>query len=171
MLRIRRATPADAPAAAAIHVASWQHAYRGHLPDAVIARHTVASRTAAWTAWLTTPTTPQHRHHVLEVAGVVTGFAVTGPSRDDDARPDTFELFAIYLDPAHIGRGAGAALLGAALGEAAAQGARAVTLWVLDSNTRARGFYERVGFARDGREKVDAALGDARELRYRLALA
>jgi hypothetical protein len=34
--QLRPATPADAPALARAHVASWRAAYRGILPDAVL---------------------------------------------------------------------------------------------------------------------------------------
>jgi hypothetical protein len=47
-----------------------------------------------------------------------------------------------------------------------------VTLWVLDTNTRARRFYEIAGFRSDGAVKVDDRDGfRLREVRYRLPLA
>jgi RimJ/RimL family protein N-acetyltransferase len=46
-----------------------------------------------------------------------------------------------------------------------------VTLWVLDSNARARRFYEAAGFRPDGAVKVDDSHGFVlRELRYRRQL-
>lgn len=166
---IRRAEVSDAPALGALHVASWRAAYKGLLPDEVIEGFTVESRVASWTSWLTSPTTPSHRHHVLTLDGVIAGFAVTGPSRDTSDQGE-MELLAIYLAPDAWGRGHGAALLGVALGAAAGLGARTITAWVLDTNARARRFYEAMGFALDGAEKLDARIGDAREVRYRFVL-
>ncbi len=167
---IRRAVPGDARALAEIHVASWRAAYRGLLSDAVLDAQSVERRAAQWHDWLTHPTTPLHRHHALLREGVPAGFAVTAPTRDDDGDEGVFELAALYLAPDAMGQGFGAMLLGVALGEAAVCGARTVTLWVLDTNTRARRFYERMGFVADGTEKHDARI-DGRELRYRLDLA
>lgn len=46
------------------------------------------------------------------------------------------------------------------------------TLWVLESNVRARGFYATHGWAADGgAEAVDGAAGPARKLRYRRPVA
>ena len=44
-VRLRRALPADAHAVARIHVESWNVAYRGIMPDDVIARTDLAYRT------------------------------------------------------------------------------------------------------------------------------
>jgi hypothetical protein len=50
----------------------------------------------------------------------------------------------------------------------AARGCREATLWVLDTNTRARTFYERKGWAADGATQVDEVWGaTVTEVRYR----
>lgn len=166
-INVRRARLEDAAALAAIHVNSWRVAYRGMVDQSVLDELSIAARTELWKGWLTAPTTPAHRHHTLEVDGVIAGFAVTRPSVEKDAAEDAFDLAAIYLAPEYFGRGLGAPLLAVALGELAAQGARTVTLWVLEANARARRFYERWGFALDGAELYDERLR-AKELRYSL---
>ena len=45
---IRRAVAADASTVGRIHVESWNVAYRGIMPDDVIARTDLAYRTAFW---------------------------------------------------------------------------------------------------------------------------
>lgn len=45
---IRDATLDDAPAVAALHIASWRAAYRAELPAAFLATQDLAERTAVW---------------------------------------------------------------------------------------------------------------------------
>jgi ribosomal protein S18 acetylase RimI-like enzyme len=51
--------------------------------------------------------------------------------------------------------------------ELVARGVDGVSLWVLEANTPARRFYERIGFAADGTVKVfDAGGTPLSEVRY-----
>ena len=94
----------------------------------------------------------------------VVGFASTGPSRDED---EIGELYAIYVDPQDWSTGAGRALMAAAEQRLAAD-YDAALLWVLEDNPRARGFYERAGWAPDGVRKAEERFGvRAAEVRYR----
>ena len=53
----------------------------------------------------------------------------------------------------------------------ASLGYKDATLWVLDSNRRARRFYEKAGWAEDGTTKMDDSLGiTLSEVRYRIRL-
>lgn len=103
--------------------------------------------------------------------GDVVGFAFTTASRDDDGDDGTGEVVAIYAHPDAIGTGAGRELMAAAVAGLRTAGFRSATLWVLDSNTRARRFYERAGFRPDGASKTeDYAGATITELRYRRQL-
>jgi ribosomal protein S18 acetylase RimI-like enzyme len=167
---IREAVPEDARAIAEIHVRSWQATYRGLLSDEYLDGLTVEDRVeqhrlsleeprAGWTTWV-----------VDEGAGPV-GFAVTGPSEDADAGERTAELYAIYLDPERLGTGTGRRLFEHAVGDLRSRGFRAATLWVLETNERARGFYEAAGWAHDGTvtsERVDCEMRPT--VRYRVEL-
>lgn len=165
---VRPATVDDATAIGTIHVEAWRAAYRGLLPDDLLDGLSVEQRVTSWRRSLTKASEGAPRPVVIEVDHSVAGFAVAGPSRDEDAPPSTMELSALYLAPHLVGHGYGAPLLREALAPLAARGASAVTLWVLEENQRARRFYEREGFTPDGGAKVDARLR-ARELRYRRA--
>ena len=58
-----------------------------------------------------------------------------------------------------------------AIDEMRTLGFNSATLWVLDSNERGRGFYDRGGWRTDGAVKLDDSYGDPiREIRYRLEL-
>lgn len=149
----REAHVGDASAIARIHVTAWQVAYRGIMPDAVIDALSIPDRTRLWAGRLELPIRPP-RHFVSERDGVVIGWATVGIGRDPDLPPDTQELYALYLDPAHWRQGAGTELYHCAE-TAARESGRVLSLWVLDANQRARGFYERVGFTVDGVRKTD----------------
>ncbi len=170
MPRIREAGPKDARAIAEVHVRSWQAAYRGQLTDAYLDDLTVEDRLEMHRRTLE-EAREDWRTWVSEEGGTVFGFAVTGPSEDADADERTGEVYAIYLEPDRVGTGLGRALFEHAVGDLAQRGFRTVTLWVLETNERARRFYERVGWARDGAEtseRVDCEMRPT--VRYRLDL-
>jgi len=93
---------------------------------------------------------------------------VTFGPPDAASVPGAGELYAIYLDPSHWGRGYGRALMHAAERGLAEAGFEEAHLWVLDTNARARRFYEIAGWSADGGRKTEHR-GDVelREVRYR----
>ena len=72
----------------------------------------------------------------------------------------------LYGHPAHQGAGIGRSLLDASTDGLRRAGWHTATLWVLETDQRARGFYERLGWRRDG----DRTIGPPTDIRYRLAL-
>ena len=166
---VRRATPADAQAIAGVHVASWQVAYRGLFPDAVLDRLSVAERLTLWAPRLATidPTI-----WISEDDRRVTGFISVCPSRDDDARPPAFaEIAALYVHPDAWGNGCGHALCQAVLEHLRLTPAQSVIVWALTGNIRARHFYERIGFIQDdGRRDLTRFDITLPEIRYRQGL-
>ena len=167
--KVRRATPADATAIAATHVASWQVAYRGFFPDSVLNKLSVAERQELWEPRLAAST---HTIWVTEADGKVNGFLSACPSRDDDLRPPAFaEIATLYIHPSGWGKGYGHALTQTAFEHMRQTSAQTVTVWVLVANTRARHFYESVGFAADdGRKDITLFNVTLPEIRYRQSL-
>jgi ribosomal protein S18 acetylase RimI-like enzyme len=158
---IRPASPDDALAIETIRVRGWRSAYRHVFPAAELDAMPIDPE--RWRSRLVVPpfgwTTV-----VCEDSEIVIGFASTGPSRDED---ELGELYAIYVDPEAWSTGAGRALMVAAETALAADYGAAL-LWVLDDNPRARGFYERGGWAPDGVRKAEERFGvRASEVRYR----
>lgn len=169
-IRIRPAGPADALPIAEIHVATWRAAYQGVLPAEALAGLSVERRQGQWQQWLV-PAAPQRVLVAVDRAEIV-GFASFGPSRDADAGLWTGELYAMYVRPDRWGSAAGRTLWAEACAALAAGGSRAMSLWVLEQNPRARRFYEREGARADGEVKDEVLLGaPIRELRYRVALS
>lgn len=145
-----------------VRLASWRAAYGPLLPadvwddmDPVAMAERFAPRLAAG----------EPRALVAEVDAGIRGYALFGPSRDDDLS-GTDEIYAIYAHPNSWSTGVGRALMAATL----EQVRRPVTLWVLEVNARARRFYEIAGFRADGAEQQADMPGGVQlpELRYRL---
>ena len=149
MITIREAVVADAAAIARIHTDSWQHAYRGILHDAFLARISVSERTVKWTGFLENPR-PKTSTFVALNEGFIVGFCRVGASRIEGAAATASELYAIYLDPNHTGKGVGSKLHDAGLDRLRSAGFKSATLWALAENETARSFYERKGWKTDG---------------------
>ena len=81
------------------------------------------------------------------------------------------ELAAIYLVPEAWGMGVGRQLMASALAALSDAGYDEALLWVLDTNSRARRFYEAAGWQADGAVKEDSSRGFVlNEIRYRRSL-
>jgi GNAT superfamily N-acetyltransferase len=169
---VRSARPGDEPGIARVHVASWQDAYRGHMPADYLAALDVGQRAEAWRQRLPAARLSRGDVLVAMLGEDVLGFVHYGPSRDQGADPGrTGEIGAIYLRPESIGEGIGRLLMDEAVAGLAGHGYADATLWVLDANARARRFYERAGWAPDGAVLTDDSRGFAiREVRYRRSL-
>lgn len=82
--------------------------------------------------------------------GIVKGMMSWGRSEEPQGRRELCEL---YIDPCFQREGVGAGLIADFVAHAAADGMTTATLWVLEENPQARRFYEKMGFAFDGRRK------------------
>jgi len=140
------------------------------MPQAVLDGLTVEQRAARWLHTINEPGAGATL--IAEENGIVTGFCAYGPSRDHDAMDQPVgELAAIYVHPDSWGHGTGRTLCEQFLMDARQLNWHTATLWVLRDNQPARRFYERMGFAPDGAEKIDTKLIKAplHEVRYRKA--
>lgn len=145
MIALREATPDDARAIAEVHVAGWRWAYRDLIPESFIEGLTVEARERHWRETLSTSA---GRVIVAEVAGEIVGFVGFGAAEDADG--ETGEVHAIYLLDRAAGTGVGRELFSRANEELRRSGFRRAVLWVLETNERARRFYERAGWIWDG---------------------
>lgn len=135
---IRPATPADAPAIAAI----WNH-YIGHgtvtFNPVPKSRDEVAALTAA-----------PHAFFVAEQAGRILGFARHFQFRSGQGYARAAE-HTILLDPGETGRGHGRALISAVLGDAAQKGIGSMVAGVSAENAAGLAFHAAMGFGTVGR--------------------
>jgi len=155
-----------------LHVRSWQVAYRGIVPDAILDGMSIDGRRESW-AWAVAQgiadPSREARIWIVEAAGHVVGLATTRPCADADVRPGTGELHSIYLAPEAWSRGLGAALLSRAVEDLRGRGYAPLVLWVIEANARGRRFYERTGWRPDGaRQPIDFDGVPVDEIRYRI---
>jgi GNAT superfamily N-acetyltransferase len=164
-MQIRRATPEDAGAIAAIHVSSSRAAYTGLLPEESLQAFTVERRRATWHEILTAR---DAEVWIAEDGGRDVGWICVGKSRDPDAEAETAELRAMYIEPQSWRRGIGRALWGQAEAFLNSENYRRVTLWVFAENARALAFYRALGFAHDRGRDVSRDRGGVQLVEIRM---
>lgn len=167
-LIIRDAEVKDAKEIASIHVKTWQHTYKGHMPDSYLESLTIDNRSEKWQKDLESPR-PKVDIFVVTIDNKIAGFCGIGQSKDTDANKNTGEIFTMYVDHNLLRKGVGSALIEEAIKRLKTKGFNSATLWVLDSNINARKFYENKGWFIDGKTKIDKIGNfEIKEVRYRI---
>ena len=166
-LTIRRALSDDATTVAHIHVESWNVAYRGIMPDELIARTHLAYRTAFWAERIADQEWPVF---LLEENGKCIAFCQMVPTQDsDDDAARVGHIPSLHVLPQLRGHGHGRVLIDHVFAEFRRRGFAEVTLWVLEENRNARRFYEKSGFRLDGGSRSYPRT-NVPEVRYRIGL-
>ena len=146
------------------------------MPDEILDGLTIEGRERDWQGWLADG---GERVHTLlaERDGMIEAFCTLEmPSSEDE--PDAVAgIPAIYAHPDAFGRGAGPALLDAAIEAMRERGYTEAILWMLEGNRRAEAFYERRGWHRDGGRRsarypgiIFEAEAEPMEIRFRRSL-
>jgi GNAT superfamily N-acetyltransferase len=165
-MKTRPATIADANAIAALHTASWRSFYRGALSDAFLDGDSVADRTTVWSSRLLL-TSSQQLVLVTQETDELIGFACA--FLDGDPQWGTL-VDNLHVAQSHHRQGVGASLLSAVLNwSRAKRPSIPVHLWVLQSNIRARAFYEAQGGSIVGTDSWDPPGGGSPVSRFRMA--
>ena len=153
MLTIRALTAQDDLAAAAqVCVDSWQHAYRGIVPQRYLDKLSPQS-------WISVLKAYPAGSLIALLDRKIVGTCYVTFARDD-ARPDYGEIVSLYLLPGAMGKGIGRQLWQAAAEYCREQGLSGICLWTLTANTRACRFYERMGMMPSGRTRTEAIGGE-----------
>ncbi|MFH5824065.1 GNAT family N-acetyltransferase [Georgenia sp. AZ-5] len=152
--RIRPATVPDAPAIARVHLQCWRETY-GDLVPADVYADREAGGAQAWEELLAEP--GSNMTWVAERDGELVGFAMAAAEGPAAVRP--LQLRFLFVLAAEQGRRTGSHLVELAVGDAPC------FLWVVESNTRAQGFYRHQGFEADGARQAVAADGHLPEIR------
>ena len=148
-VQLRRATPEDAAALAAVEVNCWRVAYRGLMPDAYLDGLSEAEKAESWRENLLKHG-PSGRKRVWVAPGDtgITGFVRVGPVMDDS---EVGLIYLLYVLPEQWSQGVGSTLMLAGMQDLRDLAMREAVLWVLRDNLHARRFYEQLGWTPDGR--------------------
>lgn len=152
---VRAATTADSNRVATLHAMSWRHAYRDVLSGEYLASDIESDRLQLWESRLAEPT---ERQHVLlaEDSGQLLGFACVYVGEDQEWGS---YLNNIHVAPATQGKGIGRLLLHAIAKACSESHPGGLYLWVLQSNSKAQGFYARYGARNTGTDIWEAPDG------------
>ena len=163
-MRIRIATSEDASVIASLHAASWRSAYRGMLSDTYLGGDIVAERTAVWSKRLG-GATPNQYVVIAEAEHRAVGFACAFGANDAQ--------WGSLLDNLHVAHEVKRRGIGRQLMTSVARWClqmypgTGLFLWVLEPNSSARRFYERLGAANVGQDVWSPPDGGAvPKLRY-----
>jgi GNAT superfamily N-acetyltransferase len=145
---IRPAIDADVLPMAKVHIVSWRETYPGILPEPMLARMSIADEAIRWQRMLDHPRAwGGTLAFVAEQHGVVVGYGSCGEQRTRllHDRGFTCEIGELYVLRSAQRQGAGAGLMKTMAGALLERGHRGLSLWVLEQNSDARLFYERLG--------------------------
>ena len=156
MASVRAAVVSDKLNVARVHVRSWQVAYRGLIPDDFLGQMRAEDRAARYTFGEVDETSPLTI--VAADRDEIVGFATFGASRDEQSSNEG-ELFALYVDPDHWGRGVGRTLIVSARTRLRDMSFAKANLWVLEGNDRALRFYGIDGWSPDGLRREEVVWG------------
>lgn len=143
-LEIRKATYQDAEGKGYVHYKSWIETYTGLFPNEVMEKISLERSVKL------AKEHPENTY-VAIVDHKIVGFACYIESRDTDLQ-NAGEIMAIYILNDFKNMGIGKALMKVCYKELA--NFNIITVWVLESNEKAIGFYESEGFKKDGQSKI-----------------
>ena len=135
-----------------LHVRSWQEAYIGLLPQELLDNLDLEDKANRWKTII-----EQANSNVLVdvVNGKIAGFISSARCRDSDTDESWAEIFSLYYLKEYWGQGRVSILLNKALSDLTQAGFSKLSLWVLQGNDRAIGFYQKLGFEFDGAKKLE----------------
>lgn len=152
MTTIRTPHARETDTLAVLHVTTWQEAYEGLLPEAYLASLAPRQRLPMWQRLLASPS--HAAVFVAELDDELVGFACGGASSDEDADESIGEMWMIYVRRACWGLQIGRGLHDAVLADLQQRGFQQATLWVMATNARTRGWYDRRGWSLDARRST-----------------
>ncbi len=154
---ISECTARDLPEVAAVHVSSWQSAYKGLMPDEILTNLCVEKRFKNWQAVLKqsagTLVIAIERHKVI-------GFLHVLDSKTSNSTSKlTSEITVLYVSPDHYRKSVGQKLIDACISHCKNKGILKINLWVLSKNLNAIAFYRKNQFQPSGRTETHNPTG------------
>jgi GNAT superfamily N-acetyltransferase len=134
----------DAAAIARVQIETWRTAYRGIVPSAYLSGLSVEERTELWRHVIADPLGARFALVAADAGESPIAFAAARPERSGDPSYP-WELYGLYVLPSHQRRGIGHALVQAVAAPLTTTGMLSMLLWVLETNSAGRTFYEKIG--------------------------
>lgn len=163
MYKIRYADISDSRILGQIHSQSWKVAYKGIVPDEILNNITTEKRQKYFEKALTEG---WEEDAIIYRDKKAVGLICIGKCRDTDIEGSYGEIWGIYLLPEYFSMGIGSKLINWGLDELRKRNYAKVTLCVLQNNSNARMFYEKIGFEHDGTVKEITIGKTLNEYRY-----
>ena len=163
-MQIREAASDDIPGIARVHVDTWRTAYVGIIPAEYLAGLTYERSEIRWREHLFREGSGRFVY-VAEDAGRIIASASGGPERDGMPGYDG-ELYGLYVLAACQRQGIGRELTQTVARRLAADGFKAMILWVLKDNLKARAFYEAMGGVLAGEKDINIGAANLVEVAY-----
>ncbi len=140
---IHRAVKGDKNALAYIQTESWKAAFRGIVPDGLLAEYTdITKATEMYRKLLDFG---KGNGYILEIGGKPHCIAFWDSTREA-GMPGYAELICIHSLKENWHRGYGSRMIDKVLSDVRSAGYSKIMLWVFKENKRAIGFYESKGF-------------------------
>lgn len=137
---VRRAEVSDAAGITAVHDSAWRQAYDGLIPARELGRMITRRGDEWWGRAIRRGTGIV----VIEVGGMVAGYATYGPNRARNL-VQRGEVYELYMRPEYQGLGFGTRLFLAARRELLRHGFDSAVVWALADNEGACRFYRNAG--------------------------
>lgn len=162
--------PADAVEATALrdlHLFTWTVTYRERASELWYPERLAAHAVRDWAEIVRSQAARGGGVLTARCDGRIVGLCQYGPTEDHDHDPEQVgQIHRLYVHPARQRTGIGRSLLTAAVERLRQGGAHTAILWVLETDQRAKAFYERLGWKPDGTRKAHPPT----DVRYRLPL-
>jgi len=161
---IRYASLEDAEILGKIHSESLKAAFKNIIPDDVLNEDFSIERRT--TRFIRELSEGSPRTAVVFEGNEPAGLISFGKCRYGDKDASSVEIWREYIIPKFWGSGVAKELMEWGINEILKEGFTNIQLWVLDENTRARRFYEKMGFNYDNTVQMINMGKELRELRY-----
>ena len=163
-IELRYAKIGEADLLASINAASFQKGFKGIIPDEVLNEKFAYGRLLErFTKELAEKNT---ENSILLIDDKPVGIQTFGRDDHKEREPVEIDIWRLYILPECWGMGYGEILIKWGLEELKKKNYKKVALWVVDENTRARRFYEKMGFLNEGEYRIINPGKEIEELRY-----
>ncbi len=148
--RVTKLGISKATEVAELYYRTFINTYQGLVDAEILKQVSLEASAEKWQELIEDQNLPKYGPLGLYYFEQLAGMLYVGKSQDHDLSDDTGEITRFYVGNDFQGKGGGGLLLVHALGQIKSAGYKRATLWVLEENLKARGFYERYGFEPDG---------------------